>query len=275
MKTYHIKSVIAGVCIFLLSLTVQAQGFEMEGPPSNRTVLGLKFIHPTMADGSLSFASGVWDFSVSVPLGNNSSIVGSLPLVRISGNELQSESGIGNIYAGFRYRLFSSRMSRMALSVGVYIPTVSEDKLGLALTGLYSYYYKLPKFAVNTFTVSGNLSYYIFSRGGLMFGLEVGPDLLLPSEGGTGQEKETYLHYGLSAGYRIRQFTFKVEYVGIGILTEEFDSFSDRFINALIFGIQWRQRQISPGIFYKIYLRDELNDVVKSVVGISLAISLR
>ena len=66
-----------------------------------------------------------------------------------------------------------------------------------------------------------------------------------------------------------------MELIGLAIITEDVDDFNDRFLHTLVFGGQWNAGTIKPGLFYKIYLKDELSDLVDGVLGIKLDVCLK
>lgn len=275
MKTFRMKPVTAGIFIFLLPLIVSAQGFLLKDLPVDKTTLGFRFLHPSFKNvEGLSLFTGAYDFSVRIPMGSKLNIVGSLPFASISGDEIESESGLGNIYVGLQYRLGSSAEKGFNLSMGAFLPTAPDDKPSAAVTGLYSNYLQLGKFLPNLLTITGNLGYHRIHSNGWMFGLELGPDILIPTKD-EGGEEELFIHYGLSAGYRINAFDIKVEWAGIGIITEDAEDFGDRFVNMLAFGVVWNGSTIRPGIFYNIYLKKELRELVRGVIGIRVDVMLR
>jgi hypothetical protein len=269
------KPWVAGIFIFLLPLIVSAQSFLLKDLPVDKTTLGFRFLHPSFKDvEGLSFFSGVYDFSVRIPMGSKLNIVGSLPFATASGDDIESESGLGNIYVGLQGRLGSTAEKGFNLSIGAFLPTASEDKPSAAVIGITTNYLQLTKFLPNVLTITGNMAYHRIHSNGWMFGLELGPEIWIPTKGEEGEE-EVYIHYGLSAGYRINAFDIKVEWAGIGIITEDVEDFGDRFINMLAFGVVWNRSAFRPGIFYKIYLKKDLRELVRGVIGIRLNVVLR
>ncbi|UCH98170.1 MAG: transporter [Candidatus Aminicenantes bacterium] len=274
MKMFRMKSVAAGIFIFLLPFIVSAQWFLLQDSPTDKTKLGFRYLRPDFkGDVSLSFLSGVYDLSVSIPTGSRLNIVGVFPFASMGVEGDESESGIGNIYIGLQHRLKSTVEKGISLSLGVFLPTMSEDKLAVCLIGIFTNYYEFQKYMPNVLTIYGNLAYHHIKSEGLMLGLEIGPKLAIPTK--NGGDAELYAHYGLSGGYRTGGIAFKAELAGIAVITEEVDDFGDRFIHSLAFGLQWVRGSIRPGIFYKIYLKEEMKDIVSGVLGIKLDVLLK
>ncbi len=275
MKTFQKKSIIAGIFIFFLTFFISAQSFILENPSTDKTSFGFRYLRPFFEGSSeLSFLSGVYDFSVSIPVGSKMNIVGSIPFVTMGGELTETESGIGNIYIGVQHRMKSTVGKGMTLSFGAFLPTTSEDKQWAAMFGILTNYVELQKYFPNLLIIHGNVAYRFSQSNGLMYGLEIGPYLMIPTKG-EGSEMELFLHYGLSCGYRMKDFVLRAEFAGIGIITEKDIDFSDRFFHALTFGVLWYHGSIRPGIFYKLYLNKDLSDSVSGVLGIKLEVVLK
>jgi len=277
MKTFQKKSIIAGIFIFFLTFFISAQSFILENPPIDKTRFEFRYLRPFFEGSSeLSFLSGVYDFSVSIPVGSKMNIIGSIPFVIMGGDWLgtETQSGIGNIYIGLGHRLKSTTEKGMTLSFGAFLPTTPDDKYSVPLLGVSTNYIELQKYFFNALTIHGNVAYHRRHSNGLMYDLEFGPYLMIPTKG-EGGEMELFLHYGLSCGYRMKDFVLKAEFAGIGIITEKIDDFSDRFFHALTFGVLWYHGSIRPGIFYKLYLNKDLRDSVSGVLGIKLEVVLK
>jgi len=278
MKKFHIKSITAAVFVFLLPFMVVGQSFLLEDFPAHRTRLGIRFLRPDFNNGNgISTLSGLYDFSVSFPVGSKLNIVGSLPLATISFVGSGSELSAGNMYIGLQRILRSTRKTGTSASLGVYLPTMPVGKGTITAAGYYTNYYEFQKFLPHSLTVYGNLAYRRSTSKGLLFNLEIGPNILIPTEDDPSNPRDTelYLHYGLSAGIRVQQFVLKAEWAGIGILKKKVDDSGDRLTHSIAFGINWNRGLMRPGIFYKIYLNKEFRDLVSGVIGFKLQIVVR
>lgn len=278
MKKFRIKSIIvgiSGILIFLLSLSISAQSFILEDPPSAKPKLTLRYFRPHFKniEFPLSFFSGLYDLTLSIPVSPKLNIIGSVPFSAWGlKHSDENESGFGNISVGMQYRFKSTNEHTTALTLGVSIPTASENKETPLLLGLVSNFYELQKFFPHVLTIYGNLSHHIFLSNGLLFNMEVGPYFMIPTERGI--DSELLIHYGVSAGYQIKPLTFNVELAGVGVLTEKEFLFEHRFEHILGFGVQWNRGPIRPGIFYQIYLHKYLRDLIDGIFGIKLEIDL-
>ena len=87
---------------------------------------------------------------------------------------------------------------------------------------------------------------------------------------GGGRDTELFIHYGYTVGFQGENFAIFTELVGLVIITE----FSDCFINSIDLGATYISNSISPGVFYKLYLKEDLSDIVDGVLGIKIDVSV-
>lgn len=268
MKSSFFRLMLAIILVVIVSGSAVAQTFMFKNIPGDRVQLGLRFMRPSLAsDNDLSTFSGIYDVSVSLPVNERWSIDASLPYSRYSfGDNDDSESFIGNTYAGMQYLMKDGDSSKI-VSFGAYIPTAEKD-LGHLLFGVLTDNEDLFKYYPEALTLTGNFAYFNIKTGGARLGLEIGPDLLIPT--GDGDDTEFYMHYGLTAGYQGDRFAAITELMGIAILTGEGDEFSDHFVHSINFGLSYVSPHLLPGVFYKIYLKDEFRDLVDGVIGVNL-----
>lgn len=279
MKMFRMKVIITGIVIFLLPLVVSAQSFILQDPPADKANLTFRYFRPHLkhAENSLSFFSGAYDLTLNIPVSPKMNFVGSLPFATIGfkGYDSESESSFGNISLGLQYKLKSTAETATAVTFGVCTPTMSDKHEGPYFMGLYADYYEFQKFFPHLLTLYGNLAYHVFKADGLLLNAEIGPYFMIPTETEDESDSELFLHYGLSAGYRVNPIAFKVELAGLGILTEEMYEGGHRFEHMLAIGAQWTRGSVRPGIFYQVYLRKDISDYISSVIGIKLEIDLK
>jgi hypothetical protein len=275
-----IKSLVAGFIFLALPLLVSAQGFQLDGPQPEKTELGIRFLHPDFeyAEG-LSLLSGLYQFTVNIAVSPKVNLVGSVPMGTLGGDDMEAQTGIGNIYAGIQYKLKETDRNSASLSLGVYLPTANKDKPMSSFMGMCANYSRCFQFMPEVVTVSMNLTYYHnyqVDEEGWFWGSELGPHLLIPKEEDYyNDEMELFVHYGLTGGYRFKLVEIKAEYTGIGIITEKVDDLGDRFYSEIILGAKWNRGHVRPGVFYKINLNQDIRDVVRGAFGISFDFMLK
>jgi hypothetical protein len=269
MKGSICRFALAVIMSATVSGAAEAQTFLFKSVPEERPQIGLRFLRPSLdSDVDLSAFSGIYDVSLSLPVNERWSIDASFPYSRYAfGEGDDSESFIGNLYAGLQHLTRSGNVSRI-VSFGAYIPTADDDLSNL-IFGMFTNYEDLFKYYPDAWTFYGNFAYFNITQGGARLGLEVGPDLLVPTGDG-GDDAEFLMHYGITAGYQGEMFAAFTELIGLAMLTEDYDDFSDRFTHSIDFGLSYVSPRFMPGVFYKIYLKDEFRDMVDGVLGVTV-----
>ena len=156
--------------------------------------------------------------------------------------------------------------------MGIFLPTAKDDFYPMFLS-VYSNFYELQKYFPDLLTIYGNYAYFRNQSRGAIFGVEIGPNLFLFTKGK--QRNELYAHYGIFGGFKLTSITFSAELEGLAIITGYQDNFEDRFVHSLAFGAQWTGSNIRPGIYYQIYLKEDIRDFVDGVLGIKVDVDLK
>ena len=263
MKRSIFRFVMAVVLAVIVSGSAVAQTFLFKNIPGEKPQIGLRYLRPSWDhDSDMSTFSGIYDVMLNLPINERWSIDASFPYTRYTyGEDGDAESFIGNIYAGLQHIRKAGSKSTI-VSFGAYLPTAEED-LGHLVFGMLTNNEDLFKYYPDAWTLCGNFAYFNISEGGARLGLEIGPDLIIPTGDG-GDDTEFLMHYGLTAGYQGERFAAITELIGLAMLTEDFDEFHDRFMHSINFGVSYISPHFMPGVFYKIYLKDEFSDVGSS-----------
>jgi hypothetical protein len=270
-----IKSIMTGIVLYFICNFASAQTFLFQNLPSDQPQFGLRFLRPNFeSDIDLSIFSGCYDFTCNFPVNETVNIFGSLPITTVSSKGNDSETGIGNIGLGLQIKQNFSRTDQAYISLGIFLPTASDKKYSIIYMGLYANHYKWHKYIPNLLTLSGNYAYHIIKPAGAIFGIEIGPDLWIPTEAEDEEEFELLGHYGLKVGYQFTNLVIFTELIGLAIITEDVEEASDRFIHAIGFCAQLTQKTVRPAIFYQKYLKKDLDEYVTSVLGLKLDVLL-
>ena len=147
MKKHFFKTVFAIIFIGLLFTSLSAQKLLFQTIPKEKPQLGLKFLRPNFKQNffwgnDMSILSGSYDFYFNIPVSPKFNLVGSLPFTTFSAKDEDSESGIGNIYVGIQSKHLSKSGNNSSLSLGIFLPTATDDFFPMFL-GLYSNYYEI------------------------------------------------------------------------------------------------------------------------------------
>jgi hypothetical protein len=274
MKIHRFAAVIAGFIMMLSVQALVAQTFLFQSQAEKRTKVGLRFLRPNFeGDAKLSTFSGTYDFWVNAPVGGSRlNLVGAVPFNAFSAEGVDGESGIGNIYLGAQTRLDNSPDNGMNISLGVFLPTAAEKKPYAQAIGLLTDFHELQRSLPDVLTIYGNFAYHYRQINRGMFGVEIGPQLLVPTEGG---EVELFGHYGLAGGFPLANVAFFAELLGVFIISEDVEDFGDRFSHSLALGAQLTMGQVRPGLFYMLPLDDDLNNIIDSTLGLKVDFALK
>ena len=278
MRILISKAVKVYLLFFIPVNVMLSQTLNLQQIPSKKTQIGFSFDRPVYNSKiSLSALSGVYQLSLNVPASSKFNIIGNIPFVNTSyevdygyGNYDYDKNGFGNIFIGMQTNPEILDNRRSIVTFGLFLPTADEEA---AHNLLFTNYYDIQKYIPNSLGIYFNYAYQKINSSGINFGLEVGPNILIPTKG-ENSETEAFLHYGLSLGYQIEKILVSAEFLGIGILTQEVDNFEDRLIHALNFGGQWKGGIITPKIFYRIYLREEFREMIDGVLGFGVNVSI-
>jgi hypothetical protein len=179
----------------------------------------------------------------------------------------RDNSGLGNLFIGLQTRPVNDE-GNSYFTAGFYLPTAEEGVLNY-----FSDYYHLQKFIPSSLSVYMNYAYHKRMSELSLISIEAGPDIMIPTGEG-GNDTEFFFHYGGSAGVQIKKFLLNVELTGIAVLSEDIDDFGDRFINQIGFGAHWKEDLFAAKIFYRIFLRDELSEMVDGILGIGIFVAV-
>ncbi|MDZ7604730.1 MAG: hypothetical protein U5K79_03890 [Cyclobacteriaceae bacterium] len=102
------------------------------------------------------------------------------------------------------------------ISLGLFLPTLSEDKYSLTMMGLMSNYYRISQVSP-AYTIYGNYSFKADEEKKYILGGEIGPEVLIPKTEG---ETELLFHMSLVAGWKFDNLSLWAEFNNILIASE-------------------------------------------------------
>jgi hypothetical protein len=279
MKIYVNK--IAIIILFLVSLfnVSNAQTFEMERIPTDQFQLGLKYLHANFNDEyEQTIFSGTYELFFNIPVSSDWNILGRLPFIATNLKwKPDQESfnyendGLGNIYIGMQKDLGMPDYKKSILSFGFFLPTADEDAAGF---GEFTDFVNFQQYFSNTLTLQIKYAFHYRDVSGMRFGVEIGPRFMVPTQANDYNDPELYINYGFSPGTQVYKILIRTEILGVFMLTENADNFEDRFIHSVNFGAAWTGEPVKPKLFYKIYLKDFIRDVVDGVLGLEVSVSV-
>ena len=277
MGNINLKKILFFLILFTAPGIFYGQTLDLQTIPNNKEQFGFSFNKAFFTSSSNIFTlSGVYQLYTNIPVSSKLNIIGNIPFIYTSYNidypsalESISESGFGNIFLGLQIKpkVPESRIS--IFTFGLFLPTAKENA---SLNGTLTDYYYFSKYVQNYFGLHFNYAYHYINNKGFNYGLELGPNLLIATK--SNSQTELYAHYGIIAGYQINKLLANIEVVGVAIISEDIKNFGDRFINMFNIGLQERGSIVSPKIFYKIFLRDDIRHNVDGVLGLGVNVSI-
>ncbi len=283
MGKYILKSLTFYLLILVAIKNLEAQNLNFQQIPSDKYQFGFLFNKPFyQTDGDVSFFTANYQLFCNIPLSSDFNLVGNIPYVVYKYDYTSSffnynysysynKNGIGNIFIGVQTGPKINSNPKGIITFGFYLPTADEHAGGY---GVFADYYNLQKYTIKSTGFYFNYAYLKMYEDGFNFGLELGPSLMIPT-GNSIAKTELFAHYGLNGGIKVERLFFNIELTGIAILTESVDNFDDRFINLLSFGFQWKDETFTPKLYYQIFLRDQLKQLVDGILGIGVTVSLK
>lgn len=271
----HLCATISFLCIFIAA--VSAQSVMFQDLPAEKTKLRLRFLKPSFDNiDDLTFFSGVFDLEANIPISPSWNIVTSLPFSTFSYSERDNEQSIGNLYIGAQTHSHSDSAHHSIGSFGLYLPTADDEEDRVNLLGALTNWHELHRYLPNTLTVYGNMASIFHTSRGLFYGFEGGANIWIPTGSeNDNRDTEFFIHYGITGGTEVSKLIINMELTGLFFLSSDADSFSDKFYHSLVFNAQYTDWPVQPGLFYKLYLEENLNDNVTGVLGISLTFAAR
>jgi hypothetical protein len=244
-----------------------AQNFNLSSTPLDEKMsVGLKINIPFFKEsGDLSSLSGVYKFYGYFPLKNNWQINTEVPLVVSAWKDNEyndNETGLANLFVEVQKALKADNTSYLAL--GMYIPTIGSENYDRMFIGVASDAYRFVQYQEG-FTINSTIGYNLRNKPGAVFGVEIGPDILIPTGDG---EVELLIHYGAKGGYRFNTLTTWAEFSGIWLTTEEGDLDSNS-LNQIIVGGQLNTGKFRPGIFYGIFINEYMREGSNGNLGLN------
>ena len=278
MTSIFFRKILFCIIAFTTSGFISAQTFNLQSIPTDKTQISFRFDKPFYANSTSTIAlSGLYQLEINIPTHSKGNFICEIPFINsvyevnsYYGPYEHTRRGFGNIFIGFQSNDNKNETSKSIYSYGIFLPTISEK---ISLDGLFINYYELQKFTPNGVGIYFNYAYHKIKGQGFKYGFEFGPNFMIPTNR-SNTNNNFVMHYGVIVGYKVDKLLFNSELFGDLVLSGVSDSFSDRFINMLNFGAQYTQDNVTPEIFYRIYLKDTFRDLISGVLGMGIILSL-
>ncbi|MDH4158426.1 MAG: hypothetical protein OEW00_14240, partial [candidate division Zixibacteria bacterium] len=257
--------------------TLCAQGIRLE--PEDRGAFTLEVMVPKFPGRYGSTYSNVVVFaSLKMAASDKTAVVFEIPYARSSyeysycgyyGCESlsESQSSLGNVYIGAE---FSGRNRDFFTSIGIRLPSASEESAGAWTAGLVADIDRWGSFGKDLFVANVAANYYHQSRSGFVSWLRAGPTLLKYSSTAC-QGGDLFFQYGYQAGFNAPPISSMVGISGLMILTAEEATIAERTMHQLSFSATYTAGSFRPGFQARIPLDEDLKDILEHSIGLSLS----
>ena len=266
----------------LLNNAGYSQKLNLLMTPSEKNQFAFSFDKPFFdGDDITSTLTGVYQLYCNIPISSKFNLIGTVPFINFSYQQDYyfynqnyhidySENGVGNIFIGMQTRPELNDGRGSVISFGVFLPTADED---VSFVCAFVNYYNILKYIPNYLGLYFNFAHYKSVGQGFNYGIEVGPNILIPTEG-KNDEIELFLHYAAGAGFRSNIFELNAEFLGIGIVTDDEEDLNERLIHQLSFGALLHFEYITPKLFYRLYVNEHMEKMIDGVLGIGVVVEL-
>jgi hypothetical protein len=247
--------------------SMKSSGAMTPRPYFLKNKISLSYSHLSFARTSnISTLSGIYELSGNFRLGKTTRFVAGLPYSTFSAsdsytNSSESISTIGNIYLGFDFLLGSNLNS--TFSAGLYLPTIDEDKA--LMEPAVADYPNFGKYIPNAISPVINYAFRSSSHPQLYYGFDAGLLGLIPTSK-SNADGEAFFNYKLLGGLENPNLGFSVGFLGVMIITEEVDEFTDRFLNYLNVEFHYNGKGWQPQILYQKPLKDEISKYIEGMI---------
>ncbi|WP_430817266.1 hypothetical protein [Carboxylicivirga sp. RSCT41] len=288
--TRLIKISILGMIIALPTTLVKGQSTQLFSPADSVARLEMRYLHPfyKLVDKQ-GMLSGVYDFSISYPINSKWNIQASVPLLFAKYDVTNyygygggygygdshtvstiKDNAIGNIMLGINANSFFNNSRVFSFNLQLFLPTAQDDNDAVDYA-VYANLYELQKYFSDVTSVTAKATYAYIPGSGLFYSLSSGAVYLIAGSD-SGFDNDFCLSYAFSGGYKINKLAFGIDYLGfINLTNDVFDDFRDRMFDALTIGAHYSIGNFEPSLFYSVYTRDDIRDVISGTLGIKLA----
>jgi hypothetical protein len=267
---YRISAVLALFILFLNE--IKAQNYLFHKSPDSTAQLDLRYYRPSFSNPitDLTFLGGIYEARLNMPLGEKYNLNVTIPFINSAFQEFDAERGIGNPSIGLQRKLKQEGKENSNIMLEIFLPIATSNSDYLDF-GIFTNFHDFAKYLADAMTIHINYAHSYNVHADFYLLGEIGPSVVI-DVGDSFDESEVILRYGIAAMYDFKSFNIRSEFTGEGILTEN-DS-NDKFFQSISFGAQLTQGNFKPGIFYNVFLDDNLSTSTDGVVGLIFAFDL-
>ncbi len=264
----------AAIIAMAFSASTMAQSIWTDN--NAKSTIALEFNKPNFSESEgLSFFSSTLYLTGEFRVSEAFSIVGELPFQHVGGDEDgfgQSFSGnvIGNPYLGFKYH---PKNSSFSTALGLRLPIAPDDEPA-SFIGLFTDPVDrgFEAFVPNVMAIQGLVGFHRRSESGVAIIVNGGPSWWINTDSGNDgfeSDSELFLRYSTAIGYEGPVASISGGVAGRWLLTED-NGFGDNSFHELRFNAGLGSGKLRPGVYLKVPLDENVNDILNFTFGLKL-----
>ncbi len=249
----------------------------------NKKIVSIEWLKPSFSeDRNLTFFTSVFNVSARLPMNDRNTMVVEIPYGKY-GYEYKDEyygidysrkeSTIGNVYLGAE---FGQPNDPVFTEVGVRLPTVSDDKYGAQSVGMLADWDRLDAFVDDIVPFTVKVNSLVRRESGFVTRVRIGPEIWYITNKDSEDRFEMFLLYSFHGGLETETFGMGLGLNGrMWVTMGEGSDLAEKTIHQLDFNFFGKIKNIRPGVYMRVPVDDDLEEVLDSVLGIRLDFDLR
>lgn len=277
--------------IFLCTTLIFSQSFQLKNQPSDNIQFHLNYLHPVYKEINVQYYAenknlNMISLGMNVPVSEKINLVFNLPVAFMNWeikyknqNTSQqnpdrslSESALGNIYFAFQLAYGRKSPSALNFEIGIYLPTISDDKNLSTNLAMFANYYNIAEYLHNAIAINAFVSKWYIISDVFEWGFEAGPVALFSNTGNS--RRELFLHLSSGFNVNINRLYWGFEFLGMMNGSSNFNDISDQFVSSVVFGAGYKFSNIIPNIFYKFDFNSDVTKYQSGLFGIKVITEL-
>ncbi len=268
----------------LAAAAVPAQAQSVWLPSSHGPSISIEGFKPILTEGNRNWTTATTAYFLSgrMPISGSVIATAELPFAyagfkrsALGGTGVETSSTLGNPYVGIK---LASAASPITADLGVRLPVrKSKESEGMAASvGFLADVDRMEAFAADLLSVGGHLGIRHRDPSGLHLHARGGPIMWFnTAKDRPGDDTELFLDYVAQAGYDVGRYAIIGGLSGRTQMTADEGSWSDRSIHHLGVSGSVAFGSVRPGIQVRVPLDDDLDDVLRYVIGLGVTVQLR
>jgi len=291
--------------LLVFMFKTNAQSSQLFTPADSVAKIELRYLHPFYKSiEKQGLLSGCYDITISYPINPKWNIQASIPLL-FAKYEYQDigyydprysygggygggygygygfnydpdiisikDDAVGNIMIGVQSNRYFKNNKTFSFDLQLFLPTAAKDGNDALEYATFANASEFQKYLGDITSITANGTFASNPSSGWFYALSGGL-MYLMGGADSGIDDDLCMRYMLGGGYKVKSLAFGIDYQGlINLTNDSFDDFRDRMFDVVNIGAHYSFGNFQPSLFYSVYTRDDLSDIVSGTLGIKLA----